>query len=193
MRPKESTLAKLTDYQIRGLAGLLGFTGALKGLTKFELPAAFLAALDERCGGEIPDHIWKIGRTRTLKDSMTSLRQRVAEAARELGEDPAESGFGMATLTVGATRRSPTPQGVSAGGRSRPLGRGRAGKATAMALANDDEESDLDEVGPPPPSGADPRTVLGGETTACLQALARDLKDVHQVLVQVRNLASGTC
>ena len=104
MRPKESTLAKLTDYQIRGLAGLLGFMGALKGLTKFELPAAFLAALDEQCGGEIPDHVWKIGCTRTLKDSMTSLRQRIAEATRELGEDPTKSGFGTVTLTAGATQ-----------------------------------------------------------------------------------------
>ena len=73
MRPKESTLAKLTDYQIRGLAGLLGVTGALKGLAKFELPNAFLVALDDQCGGEIPDRIWKIGCTHTLKDSMTLL------------------------------------------------------------------------------------------------------------------------
>ena len=83
MWPTESTLGKLTDYQIRGLAGLLGFTGSLKGLVKAELPTAFLAALDEYCEGEIPEHVWRIGRTRTDKDSMATLRQRVAVAMKE--------------------------------------------------------------------------------------------------------------
>ena len=87
MRPTERSLAKLTDHQIRGLAGLLGFTGALTGLVKSELPAAFLAALDDHCDGEIPDHVWKIGRTRTMKDSLTSLRQHVAMAAHELSTE----------------------------------------------------------------------------------------------------------
>ena len=75
MRPKESTLEKLTDFQIRGLAGLLGFSGALKGHVKAELPAVFLAALDAHCEGEVPDHVWKIARTRTEKDSLVLLRQ----------------------------------------------------------------------------------------------------------------------
>ena len=60
MRPKATTLEKLTDFQIRGLAGLLGFSGDLKGLVKSELPDAFLAALDEHCEGEMPDHVWRI-------------------------------------------------------------------------------------------------------------------------------------
>ena len=54
MRPTEEQLAKLTDFQIRGLAGLLGFSGAIKGVVKSELPAAFLAALDKKVGGENP-------------------------------------------------------------------------------------------------------------------------------------------
>ena len=54
MRPTEEQLAKLTDHQIRGLAGLLGFSGAIKGYVKAELPAAFLAALDKKSGGDIP-------------------------------------------------------------------------------------------------------------------------------------------
>ena len=87
MRPKESTLAKLTDYQIRGLAGLLGFTRALKGYVKAELLAVFLATLDEHCEGEILDHMWKIGRTHTEKDSLASMRQRVAIATHELDEE----------------------------------------------------------------------------------------------------------
>ena len=74
MRPKENTLEKLTDYQIRGLASLLGFTRALKGYIKAELPAVFLAALDEHCEGEIPDHVWKIGRIGTKKDALVLMR-----------------------------------------------------------------------------------------------------------------------
>ena len=73
MRPKESELAKLTDFQIRGLVGLLGFFGSLKGYIKSELPAVFLAALDDHCEGEMPDHVWRIGKTRTDKDSLVSL------------------------------------------------------------------------------------------------------------------------
>ena len=61
----------------------MGFTGSLKGLVKAELPAAFLVALDEYCEGEIPEHVWRIGRTRTDKDSMATLRQRVAVAMKE--------------------------------------------------------------------------------------------------------------
>ena len=60
-----------------------------------------------------------------------------------------------------------------------------------MAIADEDDDSDVDGEGPPRPSGADLCTILGGEMTACLQALAKDLKDVHTVLIQVRTLASG--
>ena len=54
MRPTEDELAKLTDLQIRGLTGLLGFSGLIKGYVKAELPAAFLAALDKKGGGDYP-------------------------------------------------------------------------------------------------------------------------------------------
>ena len=47
MRPTEPQLEKLTDFQIRGLAGLLRFLGALKGHVKAELPVVFLTTLDE--------------------------------------------------------------------------------------------------------------------------------------------------
>ena len=50
MRPTEDQLAKLSDWAIRRLAGLLGFSGAIKGYVKAELPTAFLAALDKKCG-----------------------------------------------------------------------------------------------------------------------------------------------
>ena len=61
-----------------------------------------------------------------------------------------------------------------------------------MAVSEKDDESDVDGDGPPLPWGVDPRTVLGNETTACLQTLAKDFKNAHTVLIQVRNLASGT-
>ena len=48
---------------------------------------------------------------------------------------------------------------------------------------NRDDDSDVDGEGPPRPCDADPRIVLGGEMTACLHSLAKDLKDVHTVLV----------
>ena len=57
MRSKESTLAKLTDYEIRGRASPLGFIGALKSYMKVELLAIFLTVLDEHREGEIPDHV----------------------------------------------------------------------------------------------------------------------------------------
>ena len=88
MRPTEDQLAKLSDWAIRGLAGLLGFSGAIKGCVKAELPAAFLAALDKKCGGEIPPHVWRIGSARTYGDSLESLKQRVAAAEREMDDAP---------------------------------------------------------------------------------------------------------
>ena len=84
MRPKESTLEKLTDFQIRGLARMLGFSSALKGYVKSELLAVFLATLDAHCEGEIPDHVGCIAKTRTDKDSLVSLRQCMAIATHEL-------------------------------------------------------------------------------------------------------------
>ena len=112
MRPKESELVKLTDFQIRGLVGLLGFSGALKGYIKSELPAVFLAALDDHCEGEMPDHVWRIGKTRTDKDSLVSLRQRVAIATRESSDDPSGRTGKKGTLTKGSTSsKSPHPRG----------------------------------------------------------------------------------
>ena len=73
----------------------------------------------------------------------------MAEAARELGADPEERGFGLVTMTVGARQWSPTPQGVSAGGRSRPLGCRRTGRVTVMDSTDEDDELDIDEEGPP--------------------------------------------
>ena len=116
----------------------------------------------------------------------------MAEAAHELGVDLDERGVGTTTMTVGATHRSLTPQGAFVSGRPRPLGREHTRRATVMAVSDDDDDLDVNDEGPPLPSGVDPRTVLGNETTACLQVLAKDLKNVHIVLVQVQNLASGT-
>ena len=107
MRPTEEQLAQLTDHQIRGLAGLLGFSGLIKGMVKAELPAAFLAALDKKCGGDIPSHIWRIGRERTPADSLESLKQRVAAAARKVEEAPI--GRGRSTQ-AGPSRGTPIPQ-----------------------------------------------------------------------------------
>lgn len=82
MRPTKVALIKLTDHQIRCLAGLLGFSKTLKQLTKVELLDAFLAALDAHCDGEVPDYVWKIGRARMVNDSLADLRARVAEAVK---------------------------------------------------------------------------------------------------------------
>ena len=84
---KENHLREADELQIRGLPGLLGFSGALKGYVKSELPEVFLAAVGEYCEGEMPDYVWWIGKTRADKDSLVSLRQRVAAAARELSEE----------------------------------------------------------------------------------------------------------
>ena len=51
-----------------------------------------------------------------LKDSMTSLRQRVAEVARELGVELAQGRIEKTSMMVGAMRRSLTPSGAQARG-----------------------------------------------------------------------------
>ena len=52
-----------------------------------------------------------------------------------------------------------------------------------MDVSDLDDELDVKDRGPPPPSGEDPHTVLGDETTAYLQAPVKDLKTVDTVLV----------
>ena len=85
MRPTKVALIKLTEQQIRSLAGFLGFLKDLKQLTKDDLPDAFLAALDAHCDGEVPDYVLNIGRATTVNDSMADLRARVATAAERVG------------------------------------------------------------------------------------------------------------
>ena len=62
-----------------------------------------------------------------------------------------------------------------------------------MDVFDSDDGRDLEDDGPPPPSGSDPSKLLGNDTMASLQALSMDLKSVHIVLIQVLNLASGSC
>ena len=52
-----------------------------------------------------------------------------------------------------------------------------------MDVSDSDNELDVEDRGPPPPSGEDPHTMLGDETTAYLQALAKDLKTMPTMLV----------
>ena len=68
--------------------------------------------------------------------------------ARALGEDPGGRRIGTTTMSAGAMQWSPTPQGAFEAGRPRPLGRGRIGQATAMAVSDKDDESDVDREGP---------------------------------------------
>ena len=58
-------------------------------MTKAKLPDAFLAAIDAHCDGEVLDYVWKIGRARTVNDSMANLTARVAAVAEELEGDSA--------------------------------------------------------------------------------------------------------
>ena len=136
MRPTEEQLAQLTDHQIRGLAGLLGFSGLIKGAVKAKLPAAFLAALDKKCGGDIPTHIWRIGREQTPADSLESLRQRVAAAAR----DDEEASTGRKRLMkAGPSRGTPLPQGPLD---AEPLPRCRSARLARRECAMDLDDSD---------------------------------------------------
>ena len=156
MRPTEEQLAQLTDHQIRGLAGLLGFSGLIKGYVKAELPAAFLAALDKKGGGDIPTHIWRIGRERTPADSLESLKQRVAAAAR----DVAEGSTGRRRLTkTGSSRGTPLPPDILD---AEPPPRRRSARLARRERAMDLDDSDSadeleDGIGehppPPPPDG----------------------------------------
>ena len=195
MRPKESTLAKLTDFQIRGLAGLLGFSGAIKGYVKAELPAAFLAALDAHCEGEMPEHVWRIGKTRTDKDSLASLRQRVAIAARERSEEMSGRLGRRSSMTKGGGLISPTPQ-ESPDPVKVPLRRSErlARKSAQMELddSDSDAEHDQDAGGPPLPTGSGTQKTKEVDTLDCFQSLTTDLQSVHTVLDQVRKLASSS-
>ena len=145
MRPTKVALIKLTDHQIRGLAGLLGFSKDLKQLTKSELPDAFLAALDAHCDGEVPDYVWKIGRARTVNDSMADLRARVAAAAEELEGDSAPFSS-MKKKSKGGPSAAPlNPQESPEGSLKNPRRSLRlAGKAAEMELDESDSESDHD-------------------------------------------------
>ena len=196
MRPKESELAKLTDFQIRGLAGLLGFSGALKGYIKSELPAVFLTALDDHCEGEMPDHVWRIGKTRTDKDSLVSLRQRVAIAARESSDDPSGRTGKKGTLTKGSTSsKSPHPRGSPDIEIPRPRRSERlARKSIQMELdeSDSDDAPDAEDGSVPRPPGDSNNKGVGTDTLECLRSLASDLKAVHTVLDQVHRLASGS-
>ena len=113
MRPTEPQLEKLTGFQIRGLASLLGFPRALKGHIKAELPTVVLVALDDHCEGEIPEHVWRIGRTQSDKDSLASMRQRVVVVASELSEEAMGTVKRSTTTKGGASHSSPNPMGSS--------------------------------------------------------------------------------
>ena len=111
MRPPKAAHIKLTDFQIHGLAGLLSFSKDLKYLTKAELPDAFLVALDAHCEGEMPDHVWKIGRTRTVNDSMAELRTRVAEVVESMEVDSTPSSSQKKQYLAGPSAPPKHPKG----------------------------------------------------------------------------------
>ena len=194
MRPTEEQLAKLTDFQIRGLAGLLGFSGLIKGAVKAELPAAFLAALDKKGGGDIPTHIWHIGRERTTADSLESLKQRVAAAAREV-ED---ASTGRKRLTkAGLSHGTPLPQD--------PLDTEPPPRRRSERLAHRERAMDLDDSdsvdgsadgngGPPPPPPQMADAPPGAAKTAtfdCFKSLSEDLFAVQKLLDQVHRIATS--
>ena len=191
MRPTEEQLAQLTDHQIRGLAGLLGFSGLIKGMVKAELPAAFLAALDKKCGGDIPSHIWRIGRERTPADSLESLKQRVAAAARNVEEEP--TGRRRSTQ-AGPSRGTPIPQDFL---EAEPLPRRRserlARRERAMDLDDSDSEKELDDGHgdhPPPPAGASSGATKKA-TMDCFKSLSEDLHAVQKLIDQVHRIATS--
>ena len=193
MRPKTETLAKLTDFQIRGLAGLLGFSGSLKGYVKSELPEVFLAALDEFCDGDMPEHVWRIGKTRTEKDSLASMKQRVAAAARELEAETTKKSLRKGTQG-GASQDSPNPKESPSYSLQNPRRSLRlAGKEATMELDDSDSNHDEDAAiaNQKREDDRQKKSTLGQDTTDCFQSLSQDLKSVHAVLAQLHKLTSG--
>ena len=191
MRPTEEQLAKLTDFQIRGLAGLLGFSGALKGVVKAELPAAFLAALDKKVGGDIPLHIWRIGRARTTSDSLETLKQRVAAAARET--EDAAAGRPRST-NAGPSRGSINPLDPLD---ADPLPRRRSARLARRERRMDIDDSDSanesadgDGDQPPPVDDAPPAAAKTA-TFDCFKSLSEDLSAVQKLLEQVHRIATS--
>ncbi|MCV6575722.1 MAG: hypothetical protein OIF58_08310, partial [Cohaesibacter sp.] len=125
---------------------MLGFTGALRGLVKAELPAAFLAALEKDHDGVIPAHIWKIGSTRTDKDSMMAMRQRVALATRERGEEPpSKKSAGRSGETSRGTEIPPDSTDGNAQGRRRSARLARKSAQMELDASDSDEDPDKDE------------------------------------------------
>ena len=193
MRPKKETLEKLTDFQIRGLAGLLGFSGSLKGFVKSELPDAFLAALDEYCEGDMPEHVWRIGKVRTDKDSLASMKQRVAAAARELEAETTKKSSKKSTQG-GVSQDSPNPKESPSFSLQNPRRSLRlAGKSALMELddpnSDHDEDANIDDQ--KRSEDRQKKSTLGQDTTDCFQSLSQDLKSVHAVLAQLHKLTSG--
>ena len=191
MRPTEEQLAQLTDHQIRGLAGLLGFSGLIKGAVKAKLPAAFLAALDKKCGGDVPTHIWRIRRERTPADSLESLRQRVAAAAR----DVEEASTGRKRLTkAGPSRGTPLPQDPLD---AEPLPRHRSARLARRECAMDLDDSnsangsDDGHVDHPPTLAGAPSGATKTTTLDCFKSLSEDLEAVQKLLDQVQRIATS--
>ena len=185
-------LERLTDYQIRGLAGLLGFTGALRGLVKAELPAAFLAALEKDHDGVIPAHIWKIGSTRTEKDSMMAMRQRVALATRERGEEPpTKKSAGRSGETSRGTDIQHESTDENAQGRRRSVRLARKTVQMELDVSDSDEDPDKDTDERVPTAEDEKRRDAGDDTMGCFQSLVTDLKSVQAVLDEVRKLATS--
>ena len=194
MRPKKETLEKLTDFQIRGLAGLLGFSGALKGFVKSELPDVFLAALDKFCEGEMPEYVWRIGKVRTEKDSLASMKQRVAAAARELEAESTKKSTRKGTQG-GASQDSPNPKESPSFSLKNPRRSLRlAGKSAEMELddsdSDHDDDADIDDQRRMEDQQKK-KSSLGQDTTDCFQSLSQDLQSVHTVLAQLHKLTSG--
>ena len=191
MRPTEEQLVQLTDHQIRGLAGLLGFSGLLKGCVKSELPAAFLAALDKKGGGDIPLHIWRIGRARTISDSLETLKQRVAAAAREA--EATGSGRPRSS-TAGPSRGSMHPLDTL---EADPLPRRRSARLARRErrMEIDDSDSAIESVDgdgdQPPPVAEAPSGAATMATFDCFKSLSEDLSAVQKLLDQVHHIATS--
>ena len=210
MRPTEDQLAKLTDLAIRGLAGLLGFSGAIKGFVKAELPAAFLAALDKKCGGEIPPHVWRIGRARTTADSLESLKQRVAAAEREM--DDVLTGRKRQSTVAAAREAEDTAVGrkwsTKAGpsrGLTNPLdpldaepppqrrSERLARRERTMDLDDSDSANESSDGDGDHPSHVDdaPSGAAKTATFDCFTSLSADLSAVQKILDQVHRIATS--
>ena len=176
---------------------MLGFTGELKGYVKAELSAVFLAMLDEYCEGKILDHVWKIGHSQTDKESVASMQQKIAIAARELGrEQEGRLVKRSSTTKGGASRSSPILLRCPEEEVMRPRWSEQlAWKSIQMELDDSDshDDKDMDAGGLPPPVEVGKIKGLGANTMDCSQSLSSNLKSVQAVLAQVHKLASGSC